>query len=248
MKSFHTFIIIISIGISCLASAQQMQTDRPNETENPNTVQSGHLQLENGFSYENEDVQKTFKIPETVFRYGIFKNVELRIETALKTEEQESTGNHFGIEPVIIGVKYHIINHKGKAIPDLGILARVSIPWMADNAYKEKKYSLEVSLLAQHELSKKDHVAYNLGIHWMPDALQPEFIYSISADHSITKKIKVFIETYGQAQSHHHAENSADAGILYLVTENLQLDLMAGTAITHSVSKKFAEVGLSFRI
>jgi len=248
MKPFHKSIVITCLGMSCLASAQQMQTDRPNETESPNTIQSGHLQVENGFSYEKEEEQKTFDIPEAVLRYGIFKDVELRIETVLKAEEQEISDNHFGVEPVVIGAKYHILDHKGNAIPDLGILARVSIPWMADNVYQEKKYSPEVRLLAQHELSKKNHVGYNLGIHWMPEALQPEYIYSISADHSITKKLKVFVETYGQVQSHHHAENSADAGILFLLTENLQLDIMAGTGISHSVSKKFAEVGISFRI
>lgn len=246
MTIFNRCMAIMLFVISCNISAQEMQTDRPNETQSPNAVMPHHLQVESGFSFEKEDDEKTFEVPEVVLRYGIFKNAELRITSALKTTNEE---NHtYGIEPVWIGAKYHILDHKGAAIPDVGILARVSIPWMADNAYQEDKYSPELRLLAQHELSKSSHLGYNLGIHWLPDALQPEYVYTITADHSITQKFKLFIEVYGLTVPEHHADNSADAGILFLVTENLQLDLMAGTGIMHSPSKKFAEIGLSFRI
>lgn len=248
MTILNKCLAVLLLGGSYIGSAQQIQTDRPNETENPNTIIQSHLQVENGFSYEKDDDGKAFRVPEVVLRYGIIKNLEFRIESALKAVDQENNDKQFGIEPVEIGAKYHFLDHKGAAIPDLGILARVSIPWLADNAYQEEKYSPEVRLLAQHGLSKTYHLGYNLGIHWLADTLQPEYIYSISADHSITKKFKVFIEAYGLAQTHHHADNSADAGVLFLVTNNLQLDFMAGTSVMHSSSKKFAELGFSFRI
>ncbi|WP_394773081.1 transporter [Flavobacterium sp.] len=248
MNIFNKCLAVGIFGISYIGSAQQIQTDRPNETENPSTITPKRLQVESGFSFEKEDDEKTFNVPEIVFRYGIFKNAEIRVETALKTFDKENEDNKFGIEPVKIGAKYHILDHKGKAIPDVSLLARVSIPWMADNAYQEEKYSPEIRLLAQNTLSKTWRLGYNLGVKWLPENLQPEYIYTLSADHSLSKKFKVFVEAYGFTEAHHHADNSADAGVLFLVTQNLQLDLMAGTGIMHSPSKKFAEIGVSFRI
>ena len=242
----NKFTLTILLCLPYFALAQQMQTDRPNETEGPNALASHHLQIENGFSFEQKNGEKTYEVPETVIRYGLFKNTEFRIESAFKIlNEQDHTV--LGIKPVLAGFKYHLIDHTG-AVPDVGILGRISIPWLADNAYKEKNYSPEIRLLVQHELSKSSHLGYNLGIHWIPENVQPEYIYTLSADHSITKKIKLFVETYGFALPHQHTENNADTGILFVVTSNLQLDLMAGTGLMHAHSDKFAEIGLSFRI
>jgi hypothetical protein len=246
MKLIHGLITAGFFFLSLVASAQQIQTDRPNETESPNTVTPHHLQIESGFSFEKEDEEKTFKVPELVLRYGIFKNAELRVESAFKIEQEENI-EQCGIEPVAVGFKYHLLDHKN-AVPDLGIIGRVTIPWLADNSYQQQKYSPEIRLLAQHEVSKSAHLGYNLGVHWQPDALQPEYIYTLSADYSISKKIKFVAESYGFVQSHHHAENSVDIAVLYLINDNMQLDFITGSGIMHSYTEKFIEVGLSFRI
>jgi len=246
MKISHLLLTAGFFCFSIMASAQQIQTDRPDETEGPNTVAKHRLQVESGFSFEREEEEKTFEIPKVMLRYGLFKNTELRLESAFKITHEESE-KQYGIEPFVIGIKYHFLDHKG-ALPDAGILGSVSIPWLADNAYQEPKYSPEIRMLAQHELSKSTHLSYNLGIHWMPIALQPEYIYTIAADYAVTKKIKVVAETYGFTQPHHHAQNTADVAVLFLVNKDLQLDLITGSGIMHSFSDKFVELGLSFRI
>lgn len=247
MKITPGFLLFIALAFPFISVAQQMQTDRPNETESPNSVTTHHLQVENGISFEQDDNEKTYEIPEVVMRYGVFKNAEIRIESALKINH-ETTQNDFGISPVVIGAKYHLANHKGALIPDIGVLARISIPWMADKGFQEEYYSPEIRLLAQHELSKVTHLGYNAGIHWLSDSAKAEYIYSVSADHSVTKKLKLFIETFGFAVSDHHARNSADTGLLYLVNKNLQLDFILGSGIMRTDANKFAELGLSFRI
>ncbi|MGE6355296.1 transporter [Flavobacterium sp. NPDC079362] len=249
MKIFYrsfTFLMV-TFYFPFMASAQQMQTDRPNETESPNAVTSHHLQVENGFSFERQQNEKTYEIPQVVMRYGIFKNTEIRVESVLKISDQNQQ-HGFGITPVIVGFKYHILDHKGVAIPDIGILGRVSIPWMADKVFKDKYYSPEIRLLAQHTLSKTTHLGYNAGVHWLSRSADPEYIYSISADHSLSQKLKLFVETFGTAVSQHHAQNSADVGVLFLSNKNLQFDFMAGTGIMHGYNNKFAELGVSFRI
>lgn len=246
MKILLKYITASLFCISYITSAQQIQTDRPNQTEGPNAIAKHHLQVESGFSFEQEDNAKTFEVPEIVLRCGLIKNLEFRLESAFKMEHEEND-DHYGIDPIVVGLKYHILDHKG-AIPDIALLGRTSIPWLADNAYQEPKYSPELRVLVQHELSKSSHLGYNAGVHWLPETSKPEYIYTLSGDHALTKKIKLVVETYGFAEPHHHAKNTADAALLYVVNNNLQLDVIAGTGIMHAYSDKFAEIGLSFRI
>ncbi|MFD1605336.1 transporter [Flavobacterium artemisiae] len=240
---------IIAIGLfyfSSTVSAQQIQTDRPNETESPNTISVHHLQVESGFSFEQQEGEKAYEIPEIVLRYGIFKNAEFRIESAF-TIDHDHEEDSDGIKPIIFGAKYHLIDHKG-IIPDISLLGRLSIPWMADHSLQEQKYSPEIRMLAQYSLSKSAHLGYNLGVHWLSDTGRPEYIYTISGDYALTKKIKLVAEVYGLTESHHHAKNTADVAVLYVVNKKVQLDFITGSGIMHANSEKFAELGLSFKI
>lgn len=248
MKIIRKIIVAALFCVSSVTSAQQMQTDRPNETEGPTAIAKHHLQVESGFAFKQDEGENTFEVPEIILRYGLVKNLEFRVESDFKIEKKENDQHYYGIEPVIVGFKYHILDHKKAAIPDVALLGRVSIPWLADNAYKEPKYSPELRILAQHELSKSDHLGYNLGVHWLPENAKTQYMYSVSADHSLSKKFKLVVETYGFAEPHHHAQNTADAALLFVVNNNLQLDIIAGTGIMHDYSDKFAEIGLSFRI
>lgn len=246
MKLIHHIIVVILLSLPYVVLAQQIQTDRPTETESTTTVPAFHLQMENGFSYEKEGNKKSYELPEAALRYGLFKNAEIRVETAFKISNEDSE-NFYGIKPVTFGFKYHLVDHKG-SIPDVALLGRVSIPWMADKSFEVQNYSPEIRALVQHELSQKTHLSYNLGIEWLAENSHPEYIYTLSADQAVSKKFKIFIETYGLVVTHQHAENNADAGLLYLLSKNVQLDLMAGTSLMHAHEKKFVEIGLSFKI
>lgn len=246
MKKLKKSVAIALFCVTGAVSAQQIQTDRPNETESPNTISSHHLQIESGFSFEQQDGEKSYEVPEIMLRYGLFKNAEFRIETAFKIDHNQDEDSR-GIKPVVFGVKYHVIDHKG-VIPDISLLGRVSIKWMADMSLQEQKYSPELRVLAQHSLSKSTHLGYNLGVHWLPDTSQPEYIYTISADHAVTKKIKLVAEVYGLTEPHHHAQNTADVALLYLLSKTTQLDFIAGSGIMHANAQKFVELGLSFKI
>lgn len=245
MQNYNRVITALFFCLSGIVSAQQIQTDRPNETEGPSSVSKYVLQVESGFSFEEKDSEKTYGIPEIVLRYGLFKNAELRLESVLQTTNAENST--YGFKPVTFGFKYHLVDH-ANLVPDIALLGRMSIPWLADNVYQEPKYSPEVRLLFQHELSKSSHIGYNAGIHWTEESGKPEYIYTLSADHSLCDKVKIVVETYGFAQQHHHAQNTADLALLFLVSKDLQLDFIAGSGIMHAYAEKFVELGLSFRI
>jgi hypothetical protein len=57
--------------------------------------------MENGFSCEKDEDGKIFELPGAVLRYRIFKNAEVRMETAFEISNEDSE-NAYGIKPVTL--------------------------------------------------------------------------------------------------------------------------------------------------
>ena len=63
--------------------AQQIITDRPDQTEASSTVSKGSLQIESGillgFNESNSEIERQILAPTTLFRYGLTKGIEIRV-------------------------------------------------------------------------------------------------------------------------------------------------------------------------
>ena len=239
-KIFYTLLFL-----PFLCTAQKIETDRPTETESPVIVPICRLQFENGFYFEKDGADHTFNIPETTWRYGIVKDIELRIETAFVNDKNATTVT--GIQPVTLGMKVHITEEKG-ILPQVSLLGRIQIPWLGSKELQGNYYTPEVRLLLQNALSKSVHLGYNIGIEWNSDTSQPDYIYTLSGDLELNKKLRVFIEAYGFTPVHHKSEESADAGFIYLLNDTIQLDVSGGIGITAAAADCFGSVGISLRI
>lgn len=191
-QTMEKLVTLVFLLLALVTRAQDLQTDRPNETEMPTTIKPGHLQFEMGLAYEQEDGADVYEAPEIVLRYGVFKHAEVRLESDIIYNGGEN-GGVTGIEPLKIGAKYQLLKHH-KLIPDLGILARLIVPFLADGGLREPYYGPEVRLLTQHTITKNCHIGTNLGVQWTTDGKQPEYIYTLTADHSLTQKLKCFVE------------------------------------------------------
>ena len=96
MKKNIAFIIWFSLSFGILAQEnnsnldvthQEMVTDRPDATESPNTVPLKSFQIETGGLYvtnKNQGIEtELIVINNTLVRYGILKNLELRLAWAI---------------------------------------------------------------------------------------------------------------------------------------------------------------------
>ena len=75
-------------------------------------------------------------------------------------------------------------------------------------------------------------LSYNLGSEWDGFTPEPTFIYTLATGFSITESFGSYVELYGFAPQKQSARHSWDAGFTYLINNNVQLDIHAGTAIT----------------
>lgn len=75
-------LLIILIAYSLVAFAQEsveFTADRPGASTGPSVVGRGVIQLEQGIQYDGDGGAGTFTFSNTLLRYGLFPNMELRL-------------------------------------------------------------------------------------------------------------------------------------------------------------------------
>ena len=82
-RSFFLLFILFASLPNFLFS--QITTDRPDQTESPTTITLGNIQIESGIAIEKEQSNIN-----TLFRYGMFNGVELRLNTNYLINDQIS--------------------------------------------------------------------------------------------------------------------------------------------------------------
>ena len=255
--------IFILNPMLCFAQGddESINPDRPDQNESPDVVEPLVLQVESGYIFEKTadlDIYKETNqsVPQVLIRFGLLKNTEFRtyIEYGITKEELNSTVtgetsnySHSGFKPIKFGVKLKI--HDGEGFnPSAAFLINLAIPKLASSYYKADYIAPEIILSLEQNLYKKISVGYNIIMSW--DGFSPESneAYSISANYSISRRIGMFLETYGFYQGSSSADNRLDGGLYYLITKDLQVDASGGVGLNDISPKFFLGAGFSFRL
>lgn len=260
MKKIVTLITLILsahvVAQTTDRNEEPLITDRPDVTESPFTVGKGNFQIESGASFINNS-QNGLDITETVFntsllRYGLSNNFELRlgwdyININSKRDNLELF-DATGFNPLLIGAKIDVTNENGW-VPQIGLLTHLRLPFTAASEFKPEETGIEMIFAFNHTLNEKSGIGYNLGAR-VGDDRSLEYIYSISYGRSLTEKIGVYGELYGFFPESNKAGHLWDAGITYLVNNNLQLDATIGTGFqgTNTDQNLLVSFGFSYRI
>ena len=218
-------------------------TDRPDATESPTVIPRGFLQIETGGFYEKGEDSglkiENYTYNTTLLRYGLLKNVELRVgwdisKTEFSSELADDNPDFLslnGFSPLLTGVKIGIAEEKGW-LPEIGFLGHIYLPFTASSDYKPETTGVDFRFSFAHTLSNKSAIAYNLGAAWRDDSPEANYEYTIAYGYSITDNFGIYTELYGDFPENNKANHLWDAGITYLITDNLQLDATVGSGIT----------------
>ena len=102
---------------------QEMETDRPDFTEGTQAVQSGHFQLELGYSFVRDSDSDTEEhaAPESLLRIGLMSDLELRLawDGYRNLEVDDSTTD--GVGDMSVGFKYRFTDQTD-SLPALGLI------------------------------------------------------------------------------------------------------------------------------
>jgi hypothetical protein len=142
--------------------AQELVSDRPDQTESAVTVRLHSLQIETGFAYESFKENgfniENYSIAGTLFRYGLEDNVEFRFGAGYLVYKSEETTVNF--DDLLAGLKINFLQEDTAPI-DLGLLAHVIVPVFP--LFSFKLIEPELIFAASRTLSDKFSISANFG-------------------------------------------------------------------------------------
>ena len=230
-------------------------TDRPDATESPNAVPKGFLQVETGSFYEsfeeNSVKNESYTYNTTLVRYGLLDNLELRLGWNFTEGQTSVAGKKLdnvtsGFEPLLLGFKTTIGKENG-FMPEVGFLGHLYLPFSASTDYRPETTGVDFRFSFAHTLSEKSSLAYNLGAAWGNDSPEASYIYTLAYGYSLSDKFGLYAEVYGDFPEDTKANHLWDAGVTYLLNNNVQFDVTVGSSFTKG-QDILLSAGVSFRI
>jgi len=237
-------LVLISPGFRLLA--QKIVTDRPDQTESSSTVPHKSLQIEAGmlFGDLNNESQRIYLLPTTLFRYGLTRGIELRLGQNLVNYKNESSSEaRFGFSDLELGAKFQILKRED-VNTEIAFLSHVTLPTGADGLSTDK-YGTINKLAISHEINSYLGFGYNVGYDYFGYD-KGMFTYSTALGVGFNEKLGAYLEFYGEASNLRGFIVNFDSGVTYLIQDNLQLDLSFGLGLNHRMN--YFALGCSWNI
>ena len=249
MKYFYTLILSF-ISVSLYAQ-EQIDTDRPDQTESAFLVPKKWLQFEAGFNFQkNNSNENEFLTPTLLSKYGLSKRLELRLITSLKTNSSSTIpygkSNETGLDVVELGAKISLTEEK-KFLPKTSLIFHLGIPGFTSVKFKPDKIAPNFRFTMQHTLSSRISVGYNAGCEWDGITNDPAYIYTLTLGFAPSKKWYSYIEGFGAFKKHIIPEHNFDSGLAYYISNNLKADVSSGFGLTNTAAQWYIAIGLSVR-
>lgn len=232
-------------------------TDRPDTAESSEAVGKRHLQIETSFGFVHDKeagvTTNIYSFP-TLFRFGLFESLELRLETEMLAWKRETGANtQNGFTDLAVGAKAHFIDNDGWR-PSLGALFHLNIP-TGKAPFSSGVAEPVFKALADWDLPRDFSLGFNAGfdVPARDDANEKyaRFLYAVSTGHALPfwgEKMRVFLETAGliPLKANKPDENTLDAGVTFALTEKVQLDTFVQIGLSRAAADFATGLGVSF--
>ncbi len=216
----------------CLAQEPEpINTDRPDQSDGVYTVPTGVFQLEEGATIGEDLLQNNLMV-----RYGLASGTEARLLV-----DAGRAGMAKGLLPVAFSVKQRLLAGRG-ARPAVALVGYAGIGAWASGELREEGIATELKLAFESELSDRWALGWNIGTS---DPLNNVGV-TCGLGWSASAKAALFVEyfaTFSQAMPRHNV----DAGLLFAVLPELQVDIAGGRALVGAEQRLFATAGVAYR-
>jgi hypothetical protein len=225
--------------------AQEMATDRPDQTESSSSVEKGVLQIESGIVLEiNENTSKredNLLFPTTLFRIGIHDLFELRLLTQI---ERNAIANEVfsGFSDLEIGTKIQLFQRENSSF-EMAFLSHLRVPTGTKNIRKTNFASIN-KLCLNHTFSDQFSLGYNIGYNY-ENRNDTELSYSLALNVRLSDKVGIYVEPYGIVANYEELVANFDSGFTYLFADNLQFDFSFGLGLNNYMN--YWSVGMSWK-
>lgn len=231
--------------------SEVLRSGRPGQSIGAFTVGDDILQFQQGFEYNsftNSSYTPFGFTGVNIIRFGILETLEISTLIDYQYHEKKfetETTYQSGIRNLQLGFRYHINDQKGW-MPATAFQMRLKMPGISKD-YESKYIAPIMVFVANWGLPKKMSIATNWVLAYNGNDAIPTGKYVLHFGFPIYKKLKGFIENYGQLKESVF-ESRFDGGFAYLINNNIQLDLYGGYGNNNGVQDYFVNTGISWRI
>jgi hypothetical protein len=241
-----------------------LETDRPDQTESPFTVDAGHVQIESDlFSYladrdDNLHLQ-AIVAPSLNLKLGLLNRTDLQVVLqpfrSVRLEDHSATPSSIrttsGFGDMQVRTKVNLWGNDGGSTA-FAVMPFVQLPTGASGLTTD---AVEGGLIFPFALDLP--AGFSAGLMWKVNwvrnsadrAYHPEFVQSLTFNHDLTRKLSAYVEFFSAVS----AEGGAgwlgmfDFGFNYLVNKNLKFDAGLNLGVTDSAPDWIPFLGVTWR-
>jgi len=227
-----------------------INSDRPGQCLNAQTAGAMTVQLQSGFNFSRYQINlgSTFlgnhnriNIPVDI-RFGLLPKLELNTSfsyTHRSYSENLMIPSRSGFPSPNLGARYEVLRGDGIK-PQLALQANLS--FLSHNGtFQQNNFGSSFYAITSNRFNNFT-VNTNLGMVFTGSGNNsPIYTYVLNFGYNVSDKLGVFVEGFGRFNNFSY---SLDAGMAYLVNNNLQIDAFGGWLGDRDW---FAEVGVSWR-
>lgn len=261
-------LIIAALSLFSIAASAQITenvliTDRPDQTESPNAVGKGIIQIESGVLFERYRLNSTLSAHRTVyptnlFRIGLLKRLELRVVNEVvsyKTVDnvkREKLNSISGTENLQIGFKYQLTKDDSKLM--IGAMAHAIVPTGSEGISNER-YGVLSRINFSYDIGENKNLSANVGynnfdLDFKNEGLvryaEGNFTYTLVYGVRLSERVGLYLETFGDVVEFENWQSNMDAGMTYLISDQIQVDYSYGWGMNRVMN--YHSVGISVRL
>lgn len=256
-KSYLSLLTCILFLLATPAAADdppELISDRPDQTESPNTVPPGFFQLELGASITVNDIgsfrRETLSLPETLLRIGLSERLELRLGWAgVQDEEVELSGRSFDLDgngDTELGFKIGLSENAESGLTT-ALLVSTSVP-TGDDEFTSDRFDPSIRFALGRPVSERIDLGLNVGVAIGSElnGILSSAFYSLATGFGLTDRLGAYIEIFGDVGLSREggAANYFDGGFTFLVRPDIQLDIEGGVGLSDNADDWYAGIGL----
>jgi hypothetical protein len=240
---------MILVGALNASAQEQIESERADQGEDAHALQVKELQVEAGVIYNYFDTGANALIGESMIRYGLMKQVELRVMIEEGKERDrfiEETVQ--GFYPLAIGTKVVLIE-KHKSLPDIALSGYVKLPFTSHAKQQTAYWSPALFAIFEKELeNKKWDFLGNIGIKQESFATSYQWQAVGIVKYEGIKNLNIIAEYFANYQFKENPMHNLGLGVAYRLNNNFELDLSGGSTVFSDKPNKFIALGFAFRL
>lgn len=229
-------------------TGEPLVTDRPDFTESASTVERGRFQIETGATWTGADEVDQLDVGELLVRIGLGEALELRVGVGSYVDVDGPRGDSpSGLGDSSLGLKLGLGTPAGWRS---ALILGSTLPTGA-HELREPHPQPGAILVVARDLSATTSLGANLGYTWVSDGGEQfgELSGSVALGRSLDDRLGAFLELFGFLPADRGGDETAylDAGVTWLLSNDLQLDVRGGIGLVSEADDYFVGAGLSWR-